>query len=198
MLDYVHMSGHSPHRFEASGDFIERLEGPERRQKLPPLEIVARMEPLSDNRVLDLGAGIGYFSFPMAERAREVVSVDIEPKMLGVIGDRIRERDVSNISLVRAEIVELPFASSSVDRIFAAFVYHEVPNEKRLIEECARVLKPSGLLTLADFQKRDTGIGPPLSERKTPEQVLRAAKSKFTLRSRFESEVFYQLELEKK
>jgi len=48
-------------------------------------------------------------------------------------------------------------------------------------------------LSVIDFQKRDTPFGPPVKERKKPEDVLRTSSKWFTLVSRFETGIFYQL-----
>ena len=195
----VHDVGHREgHRFEPKGDFIERLEGKERREAIPIEIIVPRLGYSSSGRSADLGAGIGYFSFPLAELAAEVVAIDIEQKMLGVIAGRASERGVDNIRLVQGEITSLPFADSSMDHILTAFVYHEVNSQKRLLAECARVLRKNGHLDIIDFQKRETSIGPPLSERKPPQHVVRSAARLYELESRFETGVFYLLGFSKK
>src|SRR5512136_2708598 len=89
------------HKFDSSGDFTERLEGARRRKLIPPEPVVDRMQLAKDEVVLDLGAGIGYFSFPMAERAKEVIAIDIEPKMLSVLCERIASAAASRITPVR-------------------------------------------------------------------------------------------------
>ncbi len=183
------------HRFSASGDFVERLEGPERREAIPREDILPRLGLSKQDLVIELGAGIGYFTFPMAERASEVVSVDIEPRMLGILASRMNGMGVGNVRLVRGEVTALPIDDSCVDFVFAAFIYHEVADRRRLMEECARVLKSSGRLVVIDFQKHETSIGPPVGERKTPADVLRTAKSWFRLESRYETEIFYLLSL---
>lgn len=185
-------------RFEPEGDFIERLEGKDRRDAIPAEAVVARTELARGVRVVDLGAGIGYFTFPMAELAAEVVSIDIEPKMLGVIAERMVERRVDNITLVRGDVTKIPTADSSVDQILAAFIYHEVESQKQLIGECARILRVGGRLDIVDFQKRETSFGPPVSERKTPEHVIATAGKLFRLETRFETDEYYQLGFSKK
>jgi ubiquinone/menaquinone biosynthesis C-methylase UbiE len=177
---------------------MERLEGAERRSAIPPDLVVSQLGLVPSGRSVDLGAGIGYFSFPLAERASEVVSIDIEPKMLGVIAERASERGVENIRLVRGEITRLPLADASIDHVLGAFVYHEVDDQKSLVAECARVLCPGGRLDIVDFQKRETSMGPPVSVRKTPEHVIRTASKMMRLESRFETEVFYQLGFSKR
>jgi len=189
---------HAGHRFEPDGDVTERLEGREREEAIPADEVVRRLGFSSKGLSVDLGAGTGYFSFPLSEFAGEVLSIDIEPKMLEVMTGRISERAIGNIQLVQGEITSVPLADSSADHVLAAFVYHEVASQKRLLAECARVLRPGGRLDVIDFQKRETSFGPPVGERKSPEHVIRTAGKQFRLESRFETDVFYQLGLSKK
>lgn len=181
------------HRFSAEGDFIERLEGLERRESIPIEGILPKLGLGKDEVVADLGAGIGYFTFPVAREVREVIAIDMEPKMLEILSKRVRERGVDNVRVLRGEITELPLADSSIGHVLAAFIYHEVDSQERLIRECARVLQRHGSLSVIDFQKRETPFGPPVKERKTPEDVLRTSSKWFTLVSRFETEIFYQL-----
>jgi len=180
-------------RFSAEGDFIERLEGPDRRRLVPTKDIIPRLGITKRDAVIDLGSGIGYFSIPLAKIAGSVLALDLEPKMLAVLSERIRTLKMSNIHMVAADMTSLPIADGSVDHVFAAFVYHEVPRPIRLIEESHRVLQIGGMLTIIDFQKWETPIGPPVSERKTPEQVERAASRFLIERSRHETDVYYQL-----
>ncbi len=186
------------HRFEPEGDFMERLEGRERSEAIPSDIVVSNLSCSKDCRSLDLGAGIGYFTFPLAQLAAEVVAVDIEPKMLRVISGRMFERRVDNISLVQGDITSIPVADSAMDHVLAAFVYHEVGSQRRLLAECARVLRTGGHLDLLDFQKCETPFGPPVSERKAPEHVMKNASKSFRLESKFETDVFYQLAFSKK
>lgn len=186
------------HRFEATAGFLDRLEGPARMEAIPPRTIVSRLALSSRNTVLDLGGGIGFFTFPMAERAAEVVSVDIEPMMLGILKLRARERAVGNLHIVGGDITALPLRSAAVDHVLAAFVYHEVADQSNLVSECARVLRPMGFLTVVDFQKHRTDhMGPPVSIRKTPEHVERTAAGWFSHFARFETETYYQLTFRK-
>lgn len=187
--------GDDGHRFSAEGDFIERLEGSERRKSIPVEIVLPRLGLGRDDVVADLGAGIGYFTFPVAREVREVIAIDREPKMLEILSNRVRERDLDNVRVLRGEVTELPLADSSIGHVLAAFIYHEVDSQEKLVGECARVLRRHGSLSVIDFQKRDTPFGPSVKERKKPEDVLRTSSKWFTLLSRFETEIFYQLRL---
>jgi ubiquinone/menaquinone biosynthesis C-methylase UbiE len=188
-------SGGEEHRFSAEGDFIEHLEGSERRDSIPIEKVLPRLGLGRDDVVADLGAGVGYFTFPVAREVRDVIAIDIEPKMLGVLSERIRKQRVPNVRLLLAEITDLPIADGTIDHVLAAFVYHEVSSQENLVRECARILRPGGHLTVIDFQKRRTSFGPPLRERKSPEHVLRTAKPFFRSQARVDAEVYYQLNL---
>ena len=182
-----------PHRFEASGGFLEHLDGEERRRSIPPELIVERMGLSENDMVLDLGAGVGYFALPISKRCKDVVAIDSEPKMLSILSQRTRSSGISNMHLVCGDIAVLPLADGSVDHVLAAFVYHEVSNQSTLMEESARVLRPSGRLTVVDFQKRISREGPPIWVRKSPGHVERTSSPWFRPYNRVETDLYYQL-----
>ena len=181
------------HKFEAEGDFVEHLEGAKRRERLPLNEIVPRLSLSKSDLVVDLGPGTGYFTFPMAEAAKHVVGIEIEEKMLKVIKQRTGERSADNVSIVRGDMNRMPIADSSADHVLAAFVYHEVENQAKLIAECARILRRGGWLTVIDFQRRIESDGPPIWVRKSPAHVKKTASSLFKLASSSGTKGYYQL-----
>jgi ubiquinone/menaquinone biosynthesis C-methylase UbiE len=187
----------TPHKFEAKGDFVRRLDRPERRRAIPPDEVIERMGVSKKDILLDLGAGIGYFSIPLSSKVKEVVAVDSEPKMLGIIEQRAARRRRSNIRTLLGEALSLPVPDESFDRVLLAFVYHELAMPALVLEECSRVLRPEGRLTVVDFQKCETPFGPPVEERKTPEHVEKRAKKRFLMKAHYSEEVYYQLEFKK-
>ena len=185
--------GRKPHKFESSGEFLEHLDGEERRRSVPPETIVERMGLSESDSVLDLGAGVGYFASPISKRCREVLAIDSEPKMLSILAQRASSSGVGNIHLVCGDITVLPLADGLVDHVLAAFVYHEVADQSKLIEESARVLRHSGKLTVVDFQKRISREGPPIWVKKSPGHVDRTASPWFRPFNRFETDLYYQL-----
>jgi ubiquinone/menaquinone biosynthesis C-methylase UbiE len=120
--------------------------------------------------------------------------MDIEPRMHEMMSSRMLDEKINNIELVRAEITRIPISDFAIDHVLAAFVYHEVDDRRLLMAEASRILRAGGGLTLVDFQKRETSIGPPVSERRTPKDVLGSAPKNLNLVGRFESETYYQLE----
>lgn len=184
----------TPHKFKADGDFVSRLDRPERRRAIPPSDIIQRMNVSKRDVLLDLGAGIGYFSIPLSAKVRTVVAIDSEPKMLEVLEQRAARRRRDNIRTLVGEALSLPVPDGSVDRVFLAFVYHELALPALVLEECSRVLGPRGRLTVVEFQKWDTPFGPPVEDRKLPEHVEKRAKKRFWMEAHYSEAVYYQLE----
>jgi ubiquinone/menaquinone biosynthesis C-methylase UbiE len=123
--------------------------GPMRRRAL---SLLARAWADRDHRglvLLDLACGSGAFlenlvaAFP---RAR-ILGVDLS---LPYLRETRRRSGVTALSLANAE--RLPFADASLDAVTCVYLFHELPPRVRLTvaAEISRVLKPGGLLALAD------------------------------------------------
>lgn len=99
--------------------------------------------------VLELGPGPGYFT-PEAARmvapGGRVVCIDLQPGMLHLLRDRLRERQVTNAAPVAGEASRLPLADWSVDVAFLVSVLGEIPDRPAALRELRRVLRPGGTL----------------------------------------------------
>jgi ubiquinone/menaquinone biosynthesis C-methylase UbiE len=96
-------------------------------------------------RVLDLGCGTGHLAHAAAAAGMRVTGCDISVEMLR----RASEQDVSGaIEWLQLETgwSKLPFGTATFDAIIAASVLEYVDNPDRVLDECARVLSPGGIL----------------------------------------------------
>jgi SAM-dependent methyltransferase len=77
----------------------ERLDIGGEQRRDPILEFVLeRLEP--GMTVLDIGAGIGRWTLPLAERVRSVTAVEPVEGMRSVLRERLESRNVTNVSVV--------------------------------------------------------------------------------------------------
>jgi ubiquinone/menaquinone biosynthesis C-methylase UbiE len=98
--------------------------------------------------VLDLGcAGGTTAAVIQAKGVADVWGLDPSPYLL-----RYAARDYPQIRFVQGVMEKLPFPNRRFDGMSACFVFHEVPPFyiRQALEEISRVLKPGGLLMIAE------------------------------------------------
>jgi ubiquinone/menaquinone biosynthesis C-methylase UbiE len=106
-------------------------------------------------RVLDIGAGVGRLSIPVATRVSpqgEVVALDIQQEMLEILQKRAAEAGVTNIRTVRASAGEGALEEHTFDRALLVAVLGEIPANRRLpaLQEIREALKPDGILYVVE------------------------------------------------
>ncbi|MCL6452037.1 MAG: methyltransferase domain-containing protein [Alicyclobacillus sp.] len=162
------------HRFDPR--HVARLLDEQRRNLLPPDEILAPLDVHPQHVVADVGCGPGYFSLPLAERCRTVYGVDVSPDMLDMLRRRAGEAGTLNIEPIQAVAEQIPLPDASVDRLLCAFVLHEVDSLALALREFRRLLKPAGKLMIIEWDKQPMEMGPPLAERLHVDDLVRVAE----------------------
>ncbi|GMV19880.1 MAG: methyltransferase domain-containing protein [Myxococcales bacterium] len=121
--------------------------------------IVAELVPLAAGaRVLDVATGTGAQAFAFAEKAREVVGVDISPAMLKIAR---RKNHRTNVSFQESDATCLPFSDGSFDVTSVSFALHEMPVSigERTVREMVRVTRPGGSVVIVDYALPQSPIG---------------------------------------
>jgi len=110
--------------------------------------------------VVDLGAGTGYFSVPMARRAMDgrVLAVDLQPEMLAIIEARKADESLPNIQAVLASETDPNLPESSVDLVLIVDAYHEFAYPLEVMRQVAASLTPDGLLYLIEYRGEDPSV----------------------------------------
>ena len=101
-------------------------------------------EEVEGPRLLEIGAGEGYGSAMLAERVPAVLALDYDAAAIAHL-----LRQYPALAAVRANLAALPVASDSVDTVVSLQVIEHVWDHPQLLAECARVLRPGGLLVLS-------------------------------------------------
>jgi ubiquinone/menaquinone biosynthesis C-methylase UbiE len=170
------MTAEEVHRLhQDSKAYIAMLEDPARDAYQKPHEVLMALKLRAGERIADIGAGAGYFSFRFANHvgtAGRVYAVDINPDMVLHMNRRIRDLGVENVQTVLAPPDDPLLRDHSVDRFFICETWHHIDNHPHYLELMKRMLKPGGQVIVIDFHKRETPVGPPPEMRVSREETV--------------------------
>ena len=102
-----------------------------------------------EDRVLDVGCGTGSATVRAAEKAKEVVGIDLSPHMIELGVQKVQEKNLLNTSLL-ATSVEDYHPDFTFDKVISSFMIpHIKPAARRAIYACMyNFLRPGGLVGL--------------------------------------------------
>ena len=96
-------------------------------------------------RVLEVGAGTGIFTIPIARHCREVTAVDISHNMLGVLERKAAEEGITNIRTILCDIEKSEIEGTF--SVICAFVALEYMSDlPRLLRKLTSHLDPGGVI----------------------------------------------------
>ena len=146
---------------------IAFLESKQRESILPPEVLIDEMPIHEDHTLLDVGAGSGFFTIPMAKKTKEIVyALDFDSRMLNVISEKAIKEDLQNIKLIESTIEALSLEDESIDFIMASLILHEVESLSKVLSKLYEVTKIGGHLLCLEYEKDEKIIeGPPMDIR---------------------------------
>lgn len=103
--------------------------------------------------VIDVGAGMGYFSIPLAKLvglSGHVTAVDVQTQMLSVLSKRAKRSGVAASISTYLATPEYLGNHAAADFILAFWVVHEVPDQEKLLRQIHALLKPNGLFLFVE------------------------------------------------
>ena len=127
------------------------------------------------DHVADLGAGTGYFSFPIAQQvgAGKVLAVDIEPEMLRLVQQRKLADGVDNIDTILASESSPNIPNASVDVVLLVDAYHEFSYPREVMTGVVKGLKPGGRVVLVEYRGEDSSVPIKLLHKMTQQQAIK-------------------------
>jgi len=155
--------------------YIARMEEPSRAAWQKPDEVVRALGLRPGQTACDVGAGPGYFSLRLARAVGEaghVYAVDVEPRILAVLRDRVRSSDARKVTPVLSLPDDALLPATSCDVILIVDTYHHFPDGPAYLRRLSRALRPGGRVANVDFHKRELPVGPPLEHKVAREAFL--------------------------
>lgn len=108
----------------------------------PMMERVSKAQPKA---VLDLGCGEGRFCRRLAPHVDHVVGIDPTEGLIA------HAKSLGDADYVIAGAEDLPFADHSFDMVVSYLSLIDIPNIPKALSEAHRVLRPNGLLLIANL-----------------------------------------------
>lgn len=109
---------------------------------------LAALAPLSNNRLLDVGCGAGFWLPRYATQAASVIGVEPDPNLLALAQRRVAS--LNNAKAVTGSAEHLPLPDDSIDVAHARFAYFFGPGAEAGLDEVSRVLTGEGALLVVD------------------------------------------------
>lgn len=163
-MNHNHHHNHMDQKFLSKIDFLDSRQ---RERLIPPETLISQMPIEKSHTLLDIGAGTGFFTIPMAENtSNKVYAMDPDRRMLSIIEDKAKEKGLTNIELIQDFIENLSIEDDSIDFVMASLILHEVSSLTKALSNIFNVLKSGGHLLCLEYEKDDMIVeGPPMSIR---------------------------------
>lgn len=159
-------------------DMVAHFEDPARAQWQKPGEVIASLAPLDGKVVADIGAGTGYFAFPLAKKAANVIAIDIDQRFLDYIEQKKKAEKIGANIETRLTAPDSPaLKPGEADVVLIVDTFHHIEDRVEYLKKLKGVLNKGGLLVIVDFKKQKPPPGPPVELRLAREQVESELKS---------------------
>jgi len=127
------------------------LDLPWRHLVLPPRTLVKRL-PLPAARVLEVGAGTGFYAVEIARAIPQgwLELLDLQPEMLVHARRKVEAAGLRNVGFTESEAGRLPFGEGAFELVYLVTVLGEIADPEGFIREAHRVLAPGGTLSVSE------------------------------------------------
>jgi SAM-dependent methyltransferase len=162
---------HSPRNVER---FIGSMENPNRLEYENPDDVIAVLKVRPTDWIVDLGCGPGFYTRRLARAVPNgvVFAVDVEPRQLDRLSERLAEDGLENVVPVLTPPDEPRVPPKRADLVIVVNTYHHFENRVAYVGKIRRALKPGGRLVIVDFHKRELPVGPPPPHKLARDQVV--------------------------
>ncbi len=140
-----------------------------------PEELIALMgQDLSGMTIVDLFADDGYFSFKMVSAGARVIAVVNDPANADRIEQRKKEQGVGDDRLVVRTVPagDPGIGPNEADMALLAHQFLRIADRRTYFKLLRRGLREPRPLFMLEWQNRQTPMGPPVSERRSVDEIM--------------------------
>lgn len=143
------------HHYDRLARIYDSLYGEEQRSKIESILKILKIG--CEDLVLDLGCGTGLLIEYVAMKVNHFVGVDLSGESLKIAVERSRRLGVKQkVSLLQADVDNLPFRDDVFDKIFALTLLQSLPEPCKTIYEIIWVTKSNSQVAVTGLKKHFT------------------------------------------
>ena len=106
-------------------------------------------------KAFEYGCGTGLLSFALQPYLGPITLADSSAGMLDVLKEKIAASGASNMTPLKLDLIADPLPASRFDLLYTLLTLHHIHETDRVLQGFHALLKPGGLLCIADLDKED-------------------------------------------
>jgi ubiquinone/menaquinone biosynthesis C-methylase UbiE len=134
---------------------------PERESDERPDQALDAIGVPRGSTVADIGAGVGYFTWRLAERVGAsgvVYGEDIQQQMLDMLAKNVEARHLVNVREVLGSPDDPKLPKNSLDLVLLVDVYHEFSEPEKMLDRIRDAMKPGGRIVFLEYRAEDPKV----------------------------------------
>ena len=147
---------------------VSAFDSPDRAEWQQPDKVIAVFGDVNEQKIMDLGAGSGYFTLRLAAKGAYVIAADVNDNFQEVIEEKLENEDLKelskNIELRKVAYDDPNLGIEEVDGILVVNTWHHIDNRRAYMKKAIKGVKDGGKIVIVDFKLGVRG-GPPDSHR---------------------------------
>ena len=155
-----------------------RIQGRSTESFLDARDVILRLDLKGNEVFMDAGCGDGHIAMiahEMMDDDATIYALDVYPPSIEDMEKDVEEQGINNIIAIQSDIAEkIALDDDTVDICLMVNVFHHFVAQETAdsaIKELKRVIKPGGKIAVMDYKKMDTGYGPPVKFKSSPEEM---------------------------
>jgi len=159
---------------EMNEKLMRKINNLENIERSPAEELFQFVSLNKEDKLLDLGAGVGYISLPISKYVDEVTALDFDKDILKYLETKAVDNGINNITTLVSDFKDLQIGDEEFDKAVASISLHEVEPLSLALGEIYRVLKNKGMFLCIELEKSALSTGPRVSSENMKEEILAA------------------------
>jgi len=132
-------------------------EDDQRRFWQQPEKVISMFGDLSDKVIVDIGAGIGYFSVLLLPKAKKIIATEIDPDLydyLNLVKEQSKQRYPGKLDVRLASPIDTKIKDGEVDAILIVNTITYIPNRFSYFLDIKSKLRPGGQILIVDYKTK--------------------------------------------